>query len=235
MNSDAKSPRRWVQDALLVKDKPEDISNKSDGEECNSEHPAATDFELEELRLVRRVLSKINQGIENVQHQMKYFNSNVSQTTQLLDIWVRILSQTAHNQSFLLNGEWRGSSMDATQLNNLLQRDMQRQEEAERQAQAQEAELKREQERVEARERERQSAELATEYATKQVPSQWLGPALGRRPLTGQARGKRGATSGSRRGAATSTRGYRGRARSRGRSTIVPSPGSSRIQPPPPR
>ncbi|KAJ2416647.1 hypothetical protein GGF41_005475, partial [Coemansia sp. RSA 2531] len=34
------------------------------------------DVELEELRRVRRALGKMNQGIENVQHQLKYFNSN---------------------------------------------------------------------------------------------------------------------------------------------------------------
>ncbi|KAJ2807031.1 hypothetical protein H4R20_001452 [Coemansia guatemalensis] len=234
MNADAERPRTWTQDAMQPNDRHEDIETKSDGDEGGSEHPGATDFELEELRLVRRALSKMNQGIENVQHQMKYFNSNVSQTTQLLDIWVRILSQTAHNQSFLLNEEWQGSSMDASQLNSLVQRDIQRQEEAERLAQ--EAELRREQGRLEAVEREKQRAERAAEASAKQVPKQWPGAASGRRPPNGQARGGRGAAStGLGRGTATGTRGYRSRARGRGRSTIAPPPGGSRIRPPPPR
>ncbi|KAJ2471142.1 hypothetical protein GGI02_002463, partial [Coemansia sp. RSA 2322] len=119
----------------------------------------SADVELEELRRGRRALSKMNQGIENVQHQMKYFNSNVSQTTQLLDIWVRVLSQTAHNQVFVSNEEWQGGGMDSAKLGDLVQRDRQQQEEAERKIR--DAEQKRDRERAEARDRERKMAELA--------------------------------------------------------------------------
>ncbi|KAJ2512262.1 hypothetical protein GGI11_004797 [Coemansia sp. RSA 2049] len=88
------------------------------------------DAELEELRRVRRALGKMNQGLENVQHQIKYFNSNVSQTTQLLDIWVRILSQTAHNHAFLSNEDWQGGGIDSAKLSDLARRDLERQQEA---------------------------------------------------------------------------------------------------------
>ncbi|KAJ2327150.1 hypothetical protein GGI00_004541, partial [Coemansia sp. RSA 2681] len=131
------------------------------------------DIELEELRRVRRALGKMNQGIENVQHQMKYFNSNVSQTTQLLDIWVRILSQTAHNQAFLSNEEWQGGGMDSAKLGDLIQQDLQRQEEAERKIR--DAEQKRDRERAEAKERERKRAELAAAAARD---SRLLAPVL---------------------------------------------------------
>ncbi|KAJ2799124.1 hypothetical protein H4R21_003664, partial [Coemansia helicoidea] len=117
----------------------------------------SNDAELEELRRVRRALGKMNQGIENIQHQMKYFNSNVVQTTQLLDLWVRVLSQATHNQGFLLSEDWQGGSMDTARHSGLVERDARRRQEAERQAR--ELELRREQELAEARERERLRAE----------------------------------------------------------------------------
>ncbi|KAI7824240.1 DASH complex subunit Duo1-domain-containing protein [Kickxella alabastrina] len=145
------------------------------------------DTELEELRRVRRALSKMNQGIENVQHQMKYFNSNVSQTTQLLDIWVRILSQTAHNKAYMANEDWHGGSMDTAKLNDLAQRDRQREEEAERRAM--ELEERHERERGEARERERRRAEAVEAEAAARQQTQVTRPGIvpGRRPPPAQA------------------------------------------------
>ncbi|KAJ1734173.1 hypothetical protein LPJ61_001211 [Coemansia biformis] len=131
----------------------------------------AADAELEELRRVRRALGKMNQGMENVQRQMKYFNSSVGQATQLLDIWVRVLSQATHNQAFLLNEEWQGGSMDTVRLNDLVQRDTRRQQEEERQAREIELRRERERELAEARERDRQRAELATAAAERVVHS----------------------------------------------------------------
>ncbi|KAJ2780892.1 hypothetical protein H4R18_003187 [Coemansia javaensis] len=141
-----------------------------------TEEPEAASAELEELRRVRRALSKTTQGIENVQRQMKYFNNSVSQTTQLLDIWVRVLSQAAHNQAFLLNEDWQGGSMDTAKLNDLIERDLRRRQEAERQAR--EAALRREQELAEARERERHRAELAAAAAAAEAAR----PGLRQRP-----------------------------------------------------
>ncbi|KAJ2455375.1 hypothetical protein EV183_000911 [Coemansia sp. RSA 2336] len=187
------------------------VNETGDALAANADQPVE-DVELEELRRVRRALSKMNQGIENMQQQMKYFNSNVSQTTQLLDLWVRVLSQTVHSQSFLLNEEWHGSSVDSARLNDLVQRDLRRQEEAERVAR--EAELRREQELAQAREQEKKRAELAlaAENAARQQQQQQQqqqpgrsrsGVLPGRRPPPGPAaRGRRGA--GTRRGASSS-------------------------------
>ncbi|KAJ1645087.1 hypothetical protein LPJ64_003308 [Coemansia asiatica] len=166
----------------------------------------------------------MNQGIENVQQQMKFFNSNVSQTTQLLDIWIRILSQTAHNQAFLANDEWQGSSMDTAKLNDLVQRDRTRQEEAERRAK--ESEFQRERMLAEARERERLKAEMAaaSESVARQQQNTFRpGIATGRRPPLGPAaRGGRGGARGS---------SARGRGRGRGVSSASSATGS-RIRPP---
>ncbi|KAJ1997190.1 hypothetical protein H4R26_005921 [Coemansia thaxteri] len=170
----------------------------------------------------------MNQGIENVQHQMKYFNSNVSQTTQLLDIWVRVLSQTAHNQVFVSNEEWQGGGMDSAKLGDLVQRDRQQQEEAERKIR--DAEQKRDRERAEARDRERKMAELAA--AAVAASASEAGAATQNRPPTrpGLAHGRRPPPGGLSRGAgaATSARGGRGRGSG---GSIIPAPGS-RIRPP---
>ncbi|KAJ1964183.1 hypothetical protein GGI12_001587 [Dipsacomyces acuminosporus] len=197
------------------------IAEKDESEE-------AADAELEELRRVRRALSKMNHGIENVQHQIKYFNSNVSQTTQLLDIWVRILSQTAHSQAFLANEEWQGGAMDTVKLNDLVQRDIQRQEEAERREREEEA--RREMARAEEKERERQRAEAAaaaTAASTGSRPPTRPGIRGGRRAPPGYARGS--SASGARGGPASSaTRGGRGSGRGRAAAPTA----SSRIRPP---
>ncbi|KAJ1819402.1 hypothetical protein LPJ60_003786 [Coemansia sp. RSA 2675] len=198
--------------------------------EGTQESRADVDVELEELRRVRRALGKMNQGIENVQHQMKYFNSNVSQTTQLLDIWVRILSQTAHNQAFLSSGEWQGGRMDSAKLGDLVQRDLQRQEEAERKAR--DAEQKREQERAEARERERKRAELAAAAAaandmSAQRPPTRPGLVRGRRPPPPRLPHS-GTVAGARSSASTGARGGSGR----GRGSSIPPATGSRIRPP---
>ncbi|KAJ2899282.1 hypothetical protein IWW38_001046 [Coemansia aciculifera] len=180
----------------------------------------------------------MNQGIENVQHQMKYFNSNVSQTTQLLDIWVRILSQTAHNQVFLSSEEWQGGGMDSAKLGDLVQRDLQRQEEAERKIR--DAEQLRDRERAEAKERERKRAELAAAAktaaaaandGTARQPSTRPGLLRGRRPPPPPPSGRSasGAGVGARSSTATGARGGRGR----GRGSSIPPPATgSRIRPP---
>ncbi|KAJ2438008.1 hypothetical protein GGF42_008443 [Coemansia sp. RSA 2424] len=209
-------------------------SNRSGQDMQESKAEGDIDIELEELRRVRRALGKMNQGIENVQHQMKYFNSNVSQTTQLLDIWVRILSQTAHNQAFLSSEEWQGGGMDSAKLGDLIQQDLQRQEEAERKIR--DAEQKRDRERAEAKERERKRAELAAAAAaaaandaSARQPSTRPGLAHGRRPPLPSGQPPSGIVAGARPRTATSARGGRGR----GRGGAVPPPATgSRIRPP---
>ncbi|KAJ2159507.1 hypothetical protein GGF46_002963 [Coemansia sp. RSA 552] len=218
-----------VDDTCLRSSSPRGDGGASDNEET-------ADGELEELRRVRRALGKMNQGIENVQDQMKYFNSNLGQTTQLLDIWVRILSQTAHNQRFVLDEEWQGGRMDRAKLEDLVQRDIQRQAEAERQAQEQEA--RREREQAEARERERQRAEHATAMAESAASrqaggGQRRGEIPGRRTVGGLGSSSRGAETGARQGRIP------GRGRGRGRGGAAGPSGSSvqgvagsRIRPP---
>ncbi|KAJ1857727.1 hypothetical protein GGH12_000671 [Coemansia sp. RSA 1822] len=180
------------------------------GDEHNEE---CLDVELEELRRVRRALLKMNQGMENVQRQIKYFNSNVSQTTQLLDIWVRVLSQTMHNQAYLQNPAWHGGQMDTAQLEGLVQRDAQREEEAERKRRAKEAEREKEREEAEARrERERRRAEQEAEAVQARPRG-----VVGRRPPPGPAARGRGAPN--RRG-------------TRGRGSLIPPATNSRIRPP---
>ena len=39
-------------------------------------------------------------------------NNTVSATSQLLNTWTRILSQTEHNQRLILDPSWQGASQD---------------------------------------------------------------------------------------------------------------------------
>ncbi|KAJ1935786.1 hypothetical protein FBU59_005273 [Linderina macrospora] len=171
----------------------------------------------------------MNQGLENVQHQLKYFNSNVGQTTQLLDTWVRILSQTSHNQSFLSNDAWQGGSNDTVRLTELVQRDFDRRQEEERK-EREEAE-RREREAAEALVRERRRAEaIASQQQKPERPPVHAGLRPGYRGSSrpssvgvgsGVGRGSRIVGGGRGRG---SMRGVRGRA--------LPPSVRSQIQPP---
>ncbi|KAJ2829413.1 hypothetical protein FBU31_002705 [Coemansia sp. 'formosensis'] len=206
-----------------------EFGNRVGGDVPENSGECEVDLELEELRRVRRALGKMNQGIENVQHQMKYFNSNVSQTTQLLDIWVRILSQTAHNQAFLSSGDWQGGKMDSAKLGDLVQRDFQRQEEAERKIR--DAEQKREHERAEAKERERKRAELAAATAAASAANDTSARQPPTRPGLGRGRRPPPPSStvvGTRSSTATGARGGHGR----GRGSSIPPATGSRIRPP---
>ncbi|KAJ2523113.1 hypothetical protein H4217_000317 [Coemansia sp. RSA 1939] len=195
------------------------------------------DAELEELRRVRRALGKMNQGLENVQHQIKYFNSNVSQTTQLLDIWVRILSQTAHNHAFLSNEDWQGGGIDSAKLSDLARRDLERQQEASRRAR--EAEAQRARQEAEAKERERQRAELAAAAAAATATAN---SSQSRQPLhtrSGRIQGRQaqsGGGYGRGRLAAVSASGGTARGgRGRGRGSSIPPPTVSGRERPPRR
>ncbi|KAJ1736696.1 hypothetical protein LPJ72_001166 [Coemansia sp. Benny D160-2] len=199
------------------------------------------DAELEELRRVRRALGKMNQGLENVQHQIKYFNSNVSQTTQLLDIWVRILSQTAHNHAFLSNEDWQGGGIDSAKLSDLARRDLERQQEASRRAR--EAEVQRTRQEAEAKERERQRAELAAAAAAATATATaTANSSQSRQPLhtrSGRIQGRRaqsGGGYGRGRLATVSASGGTARGgRGRGRGSSIPPPTASGRERPPRR
>ncbi|ORX73808.1 hypothetical protein DL89DRAFT_263810 [Linderina pennispora] len=174
----------------------------------------------------------MNQGLENVQHQLKYFNSNVGQTTQLLDAWVRILSQTSHNLSFLANDAWQGGSKDTEKLAELAQRDLERQEE-EKRREREEAE-RREKEAAEELERKRRRAEaLASHQQNPRRPPVHAGIRPGSRGLPRPAGTGAGSRIGRGGGVASGRGRVRGRGLSRGvRGRALPSDVRSRIQPP---
>ncbi|KAJ1904896.1 hypothetical protein LPJ81_002226 [Coemansia sp. IMI 209127] len=222
---------------LYTEDTADVIDGGSHVEDLEGEDEnAIEDAELEELRRVRRALGKMNQGIENVQRQIKYFNSNVSQTTQLLDVWVRILSQTAHNHAFLSSDEWQGGGMDSAKLSDLVQRDLERKEEANRRIR--DAELQRAREVAEAKERERQRAEFAAATANASGSQR---PGETRQPLharSGRVQDARAQSGGYTRGGAIGRSGSAvvpgargGRGRGRGSSIPPPTARSRRVQP----
>jgi hypothetical protein len=49
---------------------------------------------------------------------MKTVSRTVSSASTLLNTWIRILSQTEHNQRLILNPNWKGASADVADMEN---------------------------------------------------------------------------------------------------------------------
>lgn len=114
---------------------------------------------------------------------MQTVSSTVNSANTLLNLWVRILSQTEHTQRLLLSGHWEGGNKD---LNGIEQEAL---------AKAQEAERRKEEERARAvaRERERERVAAAREAADNR-PSSRSG--RGTSSIYGSGRGKVGVGAG---------------------------------------
>jgi len=82
---------------------------------------------------------------------MQTVSRTVTSASTLLNTWIRILSQTEHNQRLILNPKWQGASQDLADIENDV---VIRAQEAERQAAA--AERRREEARRKAEDEERQ-------------------------------------------------------------------------------
>jgi len=114
---------------------------------------------------------------------MQTVSSTVNSANTLLNLWVRILSQTEHTQRLLLSGHWEGGNKD---LNDIEQEAL---------AKAQEAERRKEEERarITARERERERAAAVREAADNRPPSR---SGRGTSSIYGRGRGKVGVSAG---------------------------------------
>ena len=112
-------------------------------------HEASLRHELSSIRTMNQVISGVVNSLEKVKSNMETVSATVSNASNLLTTWTRILSQTEHNQRLILNPQWQGASQDvADGENDLLLR---RQEKERRDAE--------EARREEARARERDEAE----------------------------------------------------------------------------
>lgn len=135
--------------------------------------------ELVTLQRMNHVVESLLTSLTRARANMHTVHATVAQSSQLLDTWTRILSQTEYNQRLILDPAWQGASHDLTEAENAAataQRDRERRqaEEVRRQAAAEEAR----QRRVE--EEERRAAE---------APKTPVRGGASRRATAGRARG----------------------------------------------
>lgn len=103
-------------------------------------------------------------------YALQTVSQTVANANTLLDLWIRILSQTEHTQRLLLSGHWQGATQDLDDI------------EAETANKAQEAERRREAERERIAERERAAAEAeARRNAAEKKPAPTRGTRGSRR------------------------------------------------------
>lgn len=112
-------------------------------------------------------------------HTLQTVSNTVASANTLLDLWIRILSQTEHTQRLLLSGHWQGATQDLDDI------------EVEAAHKVQEAERRREQERERVAEREREAAAAeARKSVAEKKPTNTRGGRGGRKTaLTGSQRG----------------------------------------------
>ena len=188
-------------------------------EDALANHEQALKRELSSLRTMNQVISGVVESLDKAKSNVETVSATVSNASQLLTTWTRILSQTEHNQRLILNPQWQGASQDLADAESeeLLRRQDKERREAE------------EARRIEAREREREEEERRrmTEAATPKGPR---GRGRGRGTVRGTGRvgsggyvgvgGQGGIRGTATRGAPSSTRGTatsRGTFRGRGR------------------
>ncbi|RKF82347.1 DASH complex subunit Duo1 [Golovinomyces cichoracearum] len=73
---------------------------------------ASLQRELESVRNINEVIEKVLSGLECAQGNMDTVSQTVKSASVLLDTWVRILSNTEHNQKLIMNPRWKGASID---------------------------------------------------------------------------------------------------------------------------
>ena len=143
-------------------------------------HEASLRRELSSVRTMNQVISGVVDSLEKAKSNMETVSATVSNSSNLLTTWTRILSQTEHNQRLILNPRWQGASQDiADGENEVLLR---RQEKERREAE----EARREEARV--REKEEEERRRMTEGANTKGPrgrGRGLGRGVGRAGANG--------------------------------------------------
>jgi len=70
----------------------------------------ALQAELENLQKVNAMVEGIIDSLQVSRNNMQLVQNAVSNSSNLLDIWTKILSQTQHNQRLILHPAWKGSA-----------------------------------------------------------------------------------------------------------------------------
>ncbi|PVU93794.1 hypothetical protein BB561_003043 [Smittium simulii] len=86
------------------------------------------DKEQEQLEELNKVFTRVTVSLDSFLVQLKNFNANVNQTSQLLDLWADILAQTTFNYNIISEPGWEGGSQDKLNLEQLLEQERLQQE-----------------------------------------------------------------------------------------------------------
>ena len=186
-NSDAEdtqdlfeSPPSMLTKARRPEQRPKDLNiqlpaDPPDTEDHTAAYEACLRRELASVRNVNHIVVGVIDSLEKAKINMETVSATVSNASNLLTTWTRILSQTEHNQRLILNSRWQGASQDiADGENEVLLR---RQEKERREAE----EASREEAR--AREKEEEERRRMTEGPTTKGPrgrGRGIGRAVGR-------------------------------------------------------
>ncbi|CAG8961242.1 hypothetical protein HYFRA_00013298 [Hymenoscyphus fraxineus] len=74
--------------------------------------------ELESVRSINEVIEGVVSSLECARGNMDTVSRTVTSASTLLNTWIRILSQTEHNQRLILNPNWKGASQDIVDMEN---------------------------------------------------------------------------------------------------------------------
>lgn len=182
-------------------------------EDHNAAHEASLRRELASVRTMNQVISGVVDSLEKAKTSMITVAATVSNASNLLTTWTRILSQTEHNQRLILNSRWQGANQDIADGENEVI--LRRQEKERREAE----EASREEAR--AREKEEEERRRMTEGPTTQGRrgrGRGVGRAVGRAAGNGYVGvgGQGGVRGSARAGGATPGRNGSGIGRSMG-------------------
>ncbi|KAI9673138.1 MAG: hypothetical protein M1817_003000 [Caeruleum heppii] len=79
---------------------------------------AALRKELDGVRSINEVIEGVIGSLEKAKDNMETVSRTVTSASTLLNTWIRILSQTEHNQRLILNPSWQGAGQDVADLEN---------------------------------------------------------------------------------------------------------------------
>ncbi|KAG4418233.1 hypothetical protein IFR04_008591 [Cadophora malorum] len=94
---------------------PRNAESKYDTEQARE---ATLQRELESVRSINEVIEGVVSSLETAKGNMDTVSRTVTSASTLLNTWIRILSQTEHNQRLILNPNWQGASQDVTDMEN---------------------------------------------------------------------------------------------------------------------
>ncbi|KAI9841579.1 MAG: hypothetical protein M1838_003510 [Thelocarpon superellum] len=86
--------------------------------ESEEAREATLQKEVEGVRSINEVIDGVVAGLERAKGNMDTVSRTVTSASTLLNTWIRILSQTEHNQRLLLDASWQGATQDVADLEN---------------------------------------------------------------------------------------------------------------------